>query len=430
MPIIKKEKIAFSSLLNYGFLAVPLAFAGFPLYVLAPDFYATKYAIKLSTLGIVLLALRLFDAIQDPLIGIISDRYRSYTIFIMLLSAITLVLSIYSLFNLSSFSPLIWFIVCMSFAVTSYSILAINLNALGALWTKEGKEQSTISATREGFGLIGLVLAVSLPNLLAQVVLNDQVYQWFGLTLAILMVLAFWKFFRWYNLNGKKLNKKVQFSFQHFIKAFSVESKKLVLIYIISMVASSIPAVLVIFFVRDLLKAEMYLGLFLLFYFLSGVCFIPFWNFMSKKYGKYQSWFIAMLVASCSFIWAFLLKEGDLWQYIVVCITSGSALGADLLFPPAILADQLHAAKAEGSASTYYGVLTLTSKVSLALASALSFPILEIMGFIPAGKNSENSLMGLSISYALVPCIIKIGSAFLLWYIFIKAGKGKFHENN
>ena len=56
MPIIKKEKIAFSSLLNYGFLAVPLAFAGFPLYVLAPDFYATKYAIKLSTLGIVLLA--------------------------------------------------------------------------------------------------------------------------------------------------------------------------------------------------------------------------------------------------------------------------------------------------------------------------------------------------------------------------------------
>ena len=151
---------------------------------------------------------------------------------------------------------------------------------------------------------------------------------------------------------------------------------------------------------------------------------------MSKKYGKYQSWFIAMLVASCSFIWAFLLKEGDLWQYIVVCITSGSALGADLLFPPAILADQLHAAKAEGSASTYYGVLTLTSKVSLALASVLSFPILEIMGFIPAGKNSENSLMGLSISYALVPCIIKIGSAFLLWYIFIKAGKGKFHENN
>ena len=138
MPIIKKEKIASSSLLNYGLLAIPLAFAGFPLYVLAPDFYVTKYAIKLSTLGIALLALRLFDAIQDPLIGIISDRYRSYTIFIMFFSAIILVLSIYSLFNLSVFSPLVWFILCMSCAVTAYSILTINLNALGALWTKEG----------------------------------------------------------------------------------------------------------------------------------------------------------------------------------------------------------------------------------------------------------------------------------------------------
>ena len=47
----KERKIAFSSLLNYGFLAVPLAFAGFPVYVLAPDFYATKYDIKTLLLG-------------------------------------------------------------------------------------------------------------------------------------------------------------------------------------------------------------------------------------------------------------------------------------------------------------------------------------------------------------------------------------------
>lgn len=428
---MKQEILTSANLVKYGFLAAPVAFAGFPLYVLAPDFYATHYGLTLSSLGLALLFLRLFDAFQDPLIGAISDRYRNKTNPILITSAVILVFSIYALFSFSYFSPLIWFALCMGLAVTAYSVLSINLNALGALWTDDRDAQTCIAASREAFGLLGLVIAVSLPGLLSNIVPKEQIYHLFSLTLALIMAAALLLFLRWHRITlNTSPASKAQGSIFLSLKSLSSDSRKLLLVYLASMVASSIPAVLVIFFVRDLLGAESYTGLFLLLYFLSGVFFMPLWKRISQTVGKHRSWFFSMLLASVSFVWAFFLGQGDIWQYAAICIASGAALSADLVFPPAILADQLHASKAEHHASTHYATLTLTAKASLALASAVSLPALESFGFTPNIQNSAAALQGLSISYALVPCVLKIGAALLLWRMFIHSKKGVAHENN
>lgn len=416
-----------TSLMRYGVLAAPVAFAGFPLYVLAPDYYATTYGLSLSTLGFALLLLRLFDAFQDPLIGMISDRYRGGVDKLLPAAAVILVMSIYGLFTLQYFTPLIWFVVSIGLAVTAYSFLTINLNALGALWTNDEREQTRIAGMREAFGLLGLVFAVLLPGLISLYVPTNEVYQWFGLALFFLMALALVSFLSWYrtvfkpNFQGRlKIQSNVFFK----LHSLPASMKQLLLVYLLSMIASSIPAVLVIFYVRDLLGAESYTGLFLLLYFLSGAAIIPLWKQVSQRYGKYKSWFFSMLLASCSFVWAFFLSEGDVWQYGVICFVSGAALGADLLFPPSILADQLHASKAEHSAARHYASLTLTAKASLALASAVALPTLEGFGFRPDIQNSAEALYGLSLSYALVPCGIKAGAALLLWLLFIRTSGG------
>lgn len=428
---MNKDSMTSAGLLQYGFLALPVAFAGFPLYVLAPDFYATQYGLSLSSLGIALLLLRLFDAFQDPLIGLFSDRYRSKTKPILITSALLLVLSIYGLFSFSYFSPLIWFALCMGLAVTAYSVISINLNALGALWTKDKQAQTSIAASREAFALLGLVIAVSLPGLLSNMVPKEHVYLWFGLALALIMAAALVSFLRWHRTTLEiKPDAKTHDSFFLSLKSLSTDSRKLLLVYLASMIASSIPAVLVIFFVRDLLGAERYTGLFLLLYFLSGACLMPVWKRVSQAHGKYRSWFFSMLLASGSFVWAFFLEQGDVWQYAAICIASGAALGADLVFPPSILADQLHDSKAEQNASTHYATLTLAAKASLALSSAVSLPALEGFGFIPNIQNSASALLGLSISYALVPCVLKVSAALLLWRMFIHSQKGATHENN
>jgi hypothetical protein len=60
--------------LAYGLLGLPLAFVALPLYVLLPNHYAREFGMPLATLGAVLLAARLFDAISDPLLGRLGDH--------------------------------------------------------------------------------------------------------------------------------------------------------------------------------------------------------------------------------------------------------------------------------------------------------------------------------------------------------------------
>ena len=54
---------------RYGLMGLPLAFVALPLYVMLPNFYARNFGMPLATLGVVLLAARLFDAFIDPLLG-------------------------------------------------------------------------------------------------------------------------------------------------------------------------------------------------------------------------------------------------------------------------------------------------------------------------------------------------------------------------
>jgi glycoside/pentoside/hexuronide:cation symporter, GPH family len=58
---------------SYGALGLPLAFVELPLYVLLPNFYASRYGVPLALLGAVLLSARLLDAIADPFIGRWAD---------------------------------------------------------------------------------------------------------------------------------------------------------------------------------------------------------------------------------------------------------------------------------------------------------------------------------------------------------------------
>ena len=111
----------------YGALALPLSFAGLPLYLHAPDFYATALLQPIAVLGTVLLALRVVDAFQDPLIGALSDRYSAYRLEIVFAGTVLLLVGFAGLFN-PAVSPLpdgltlVWFALSVFLCTTGFSM--------------------------------------------------------------------------------------------------------------------------------------------------------------------------------------------------------------------------------------------------------------------------------------------------------------------
>jgi len=161
-------------------------------------------------------------------------------------------------------------------------------------------------------------------------------------------------------------------------------------------------------------------GLFLLLYFISGAAFMPLWVHLAEQFGKEKAWMMSMILAVFAFIWAFFLGAGDGYQYGIICLLSGMALGADLSLPPSILADRITSEKKEADATQYYALLAFIPKIAVAVVSGVSFLILGEFGFEAGAENSVEALNAMAFLYALIPCLIKLSAAALLWSLYTK----------
>jgi Na+/melibiose symporter-like transporter len=405
---------AASALILYGFLALPLAFAGMPVYLHAPDFYATAYGQSLTTLGVALLLLRVFDAVQDPVLGALSDRYAHRRALIMLIGMGGLGGGFYMLFHPHPTHTLAWFCAAVALATTAFSLLGINLGALGSLWTTDPAAKTRITTSREAFTLVGLLLAAITPAILSQNMPVTEAYHTLTLLMLACLAVGGLLFLRWLAATPLPRPAPTPVSLRLF-GALLRGHGRFYATYMVSSLASAIPAVLVLFFIRDRLEAEAYTGVFLMLYFLAGVAGMPLWSAIAKRKGKYRTWMLAMLLAVVAFVWALFLQAGDIWMYGLICVVSGLALGAELALPPSILSDRIDTAGEQAVSASHFALLALLAKLVLALASGIALPLLGWVGFTPAAANTMPVLLALSVAYAGLPCLIKLGAVALIY---------------
>jgi len=398
------------SLFQYSLLALPLAFVGLPLYIHAPDFYAANVGLSLTTIGIIILAVRLFDAVQDPVIGVLSNKFSHLRPAIMLGGMLVLAAGLLMVFHPPDTLSALWFALSLILATTAFSIISINFNALGSLWSKDTNQKTRITTWREGVGLAGLLVGAVLPSIFG---LHIVSYILVGI-----LALCGLAFMRWNSAHADIIthNEGAHDAFK-WRTLLHEPNIRFFGVYALSMFASAIPAVLVIFFIRDRLDAEALTGLFLFLYFISGAAGMPLWQYLAKRMSKYRAWMVGMIVAAVTFIWAYFLGAGDVWQYAMICVFSGLALGAELALPPAILSDMIDKQDNRGQTSLYFSALTFLLKATLALGSGVAFLLLGQAAFVPAAQNSAQALGTLSFTYALLPCLIKIAAALMLWRV-------------
>lgn len=404
------------ALVNYSILAIPLAFTGLPVYIYAPDFYAREFNIPINKLGLALLILRIFDAVQDPIIGIISDKFHHLRKQILFSGLLLLIIGFWTLFNPSK-PNIIWFCFAIIISTTGYSIANINYLALGGLWPVKIKDSSKITSWRETCGLTGLILAASLPGFFSE---PKIAFKFISISLVPITCIAAVLLNHWYKNTQITIKTNTIFKFK-----LNRWNKIFFIIYFINSFASSIPAVLVIFFIKDTLQASNLVGFFLLFYFFSAAIAMPIWHFLAKRFTKLYAWIIGTTLASISFIWAFYLEPANAKYFFFICIISGAALGADLALPPAIIADRIQIDKLARQASQYFAGINFLNKIALALAAGACLPILAKLGYKPGTSSAF-----LGYAYALIPSIIKMLATIMLFFFINWSQNANWGHNN
>lgn len=415
------------SLFQYSFLALPLAFAGLPLYVHAPDFYTRDLGVGIGLIGIVLLVIRLLDAFQDPVIGYLSDKHANKRFGIVAFGAVLLVIGMACVFYGPQLGTptIIWFASAMICATSGFSIVTINLNMIGGFWHDEPGQRTRISAWREAFALVGLLIASVLPAVLQNFKPAEDAFRILFWVFGVVTIAAFIMFTRFMGRisPGHMITQNDTKKGLSFLSILTGPDRNFFGVCFLTHLAAALPGVMVLFFIRDYLGADNLAGLFLFLYFVAGAALMAVWVKLANRIGKERTWMISMLVAVITFIWAFFLEPGDVVAYGVICVLSGMALGADLALPPSILADRVSNQKTQAEATQYYALIAFIPKTAIAIASGVSFMILAHLGFAAGQTNSPEVLQGVITLYALVPCLIKLGAAFWLWKLYKNEGK-------
>jgi Na+/melibiose symporter-like transporter len=400
-------------LLAYGALGLPLAMAALPVYVHVPRLYAEISGMSLSLLGVLLLAARLADAGIDPLLGGWSDRAAKRQ-HLILLALPLLALGMVALLHPPEVGAPLWLMGSMLLTYFAFSLASVAYQAWGAELGQNSGERTRLTASREGFGLLGVVLAAALPGLLSSN--TAQGLSWLSwVFVPVLFLLAALTL-----LGAPQASQPAPAGGKLFGELLRVlgdlRFRRLLTVFVVNGIAAALPATLVLFFVADVLQAESWGGAFLALYFVSGIAFLPLWVVFSRRFGRVPAWVASMAVAVAAFSWAWILGPGDVWAFAVICLLSGAALGADLTLPAALLADiaQGHPAGTGRSAQAggYFGWWNLVAKLNLALAAGLSLPLLDLVGYRPGVVEAT---AGLSAVYCLLPLFLKTIAAVLAW---------------
>jgi GPH family glycoside/pentoside/hexuronide:cation symporter len=401
--------------LAYGVFGLPLAMAALPVYVHVPRLYA-EAGVNLALLGALLLATRLLDAFVDPVLGGWSDRTRNRQ-WLMLLALPFLAIGMVGLMHPQESGTAMWLLLALLATYFGFSLASISYQAWGAELGGDSAERTLLTASREGFGLVGVILASILPLLLAADISSGLGrLAWLFVPLLFLAAAL--------TLVGTPRGQRPAVGAAAPVGASNADSprlrmalsdsrfRRLLAVFVANGTAAALPATLVLFFVADVLQAEKQSGIFLAVYFLAGIAGLPFWVRLARRIGRTRAWLASMALACAAFVGALLLGPGDVWPFALVCLASGLALGADLALPPALLADMAESPQAKAGAGAYFGWWNLVTKLNLALAAGIALPLLGALGYRPGGGEGLSALI---LVYCLLPVFLKLIAAALLW---------------
>lgn len=173
-----------------------------------PIFYSDVFGLKPAHAALLLLVTKIYDAISDPVMGLIADRtrsrwgrYRPWLLWVAVPFAVVGILSFYTP-NASYTFKLVYAYVTYILMMTVYTAINVPYGALLGVVADDSREKSVFSSYRMFFAYIGSFIAMGIFWLFERSIPSGNVgdattSQWTGVvsiiavTCAVLFVLCF-----------------------------------------------------------------------------------------------------------------------------------------------------------------------------------------------------------------------------------------------
>ncbi|MEC7797449.1 MAG: MFS transporter [Pseudomonadota bacterium] len=405
---------------------LPLAAFGVALPVTLPEFYATYVGLELGVVATVFMAVRLIDIVFDPFLGWGMDKTRTrfgrYRPWMALATPMLMLAALMMFVLVQPGAPAVYLFGWLLFLYLGFSIGTLGQLGWAAVLAPQYDQRSRVYGWWQVFNIIGVVLILVLPTVVVQTGIGTyadgvRIMGW-GIIIALPVTIGLAMVAVPEPVTAGDQPHGSLGAYLALLKTPVV--RKLLIADLLLGVAPGITGSLLFFFfgqIRGYDHTEA--GLFMLFYFVAGLCGAPFWAWLATRVGKDRGLAIASLVSAVLYIGATLVPGGNFALTAVVMFIAGLPYAAGLFLTRAMMADAGDQERFETGVDRtglMLSILSATTKIGHVLA-LLPYFVLEKVGFRavtgPNG-NSDTSLLTRQILFIAVPGLLLALTAWVL----------------
>ncbi|HZD10448.1 MAG TPA: MFS transporter [Candidatus Binatia bacterium] len=406
-------------------------------------FLTSVVGLDAAIAGTVFLVGRLWDGINDPIVGMLSDRVqtrwgrrRPFLLF----GAIPFGLTFALMFTVPPFTER-WAIVLYYVAIflafdSLYTLINVPYSALTPELSEDYDERSNLAGWRIGVSIVASLLTGGLFKLLAENVFAPQLgggtsglragYAFAALLWGITMIIPYFILFRIIREPEREPDTDPIRPVQTFKEVFSNQPFRLAaLIYLLTFATVDVVLLIIVRFLIDYIRVTPGFDNLLLAVVL-GLAFVtmPLTVRMMRRFGKRRTYIGSMGFLSVMLIIMSQVPPGGQNLILIAAVFAGLGYGAANAIPWAIVADVIEVDELKTGKrreGVFYGYLVFFRKLASALATFAVGQVLSATGYISSQSGSAfvpqppSALLAMRIFVGVVPAIMLFLAILAAW---------------
>lgn len=405
---------------------MPLAAMTLPLTIYLPAFYATTIGINLAIVGIIFSVVRLADLIFDPLVGGLIDRthgrcgpYRPW----LIAGAPVIMVGAWMLFMAKPGATPLYLALALIVTYCGYSIITLAQMGFSTSITTEYSERSRVFAWWQIFNMAGILLVLLEPWGLNHFHLKSNVSYETAMGWLVVSLVPITICLTVFTVRGGASERPLQtVHFADFFDLLKLRSARLLLASVMMTgLALGITSAVFVFFFTTVkgIGSDTYTAL-LLIGFTVSICASPVWAWLGSRIGKHRALAAGCLGSAVFFILTIFMSPRNPGYMFGIFVLNGFVnCSADIL-PRAMMADVCDEdglLSNRNRTAMLFALLGITIKMGQAIAIGMVYVALYLIGFkaVAGGANTRDSLIGVTVLYAVVPALLQGCAALFIW---------------
>jgi GPH family glycoside/pentoside/hexuronide:cation symporter len=377
---------------------------------------------------------KIWDAVNDPLIGLLSDRVRSHLgrrRVMLLFGAVPLGLTFLLMWLVPPFGPLglaIYYAATFIVFDTVFTIIHVSYNSLTPELTQDYDERSTLNGYRMVFSIIGTLGAIILATVMGWFVSDKRVlFAILGIGLGLVSIIPPLVVFRVTKEHDRE-REAVSLSLKRAITETLSNRPfwNVMGLYLLSWTTASIMSAVLIYFANYYLKVPDQANYFILVAEGSAILFIPFWVWVARKLDKRRAFIIGSLTWVVVLLAISAIRADQVALAYILAALSGSGIATAYVLPWAMIPDIIEIDQAktgERREGSYYAFASFFQKLATGLAVwgmgqalAMAKYITPLQG-APLPVQPDKAVNVIRIFMGPVPAILLFLSILFAWRI-------------